>query len=107
MKTSVTGFTGRIYSPSLNAGKNKMKKQIKVKGTSFVYPFGIFNWVRKAVAPFDKKKAAQVLESLGLSAVDAKFLANTKNEVAASASGDDLILEFESPEKNSKKCIKS
>jgi len=71
-----------------------MQRNIRIKSTSFVYSPGIFRWVRAAVAPFDKKKATEVLEALGLKQADAKALANPKQEVKTTIDGEDLLLEF-------------
>jgi len=71
-----------------------MERKIRMKSTGFVYAPGMFRWVREAVAPFNKKKAIEVLEALGLQKADAKALANPKQEVTTTVDGEDLLLEF-------------
>lgn len=71
-----------------------MERKIRMKSTGFVYAPGMFRWVREAVAPFNKKKATEVLEALGLPTDDAKVLSNHKHEVKTTIDGEDLLLEF-------------
>jgi len=71
-----------------------MQRNIRIKSTSFVYAPGVFLWVREAIAPFDEKKATEVLEALGLEQADAKVLANPKQEVKTTIDGEDLLLKF-------------
>lgn len=72
-----------------------MTRKIRILSTAGIYTPGMFRWVREAVAPFDKKKAIEVLESLGLQNADAKALANPKQKVDTTVDGEDLLLEFE------------
>ena len=74
-----------------------MDKKYRVKSTPFVHVPGFFRWIRQAVAPSNKKYAAELLRGLGLKPTDAKFLAHPSNEVKATPDGEDLILEFTTP----------
>lgn len=72
-----------------------MTRKIRILSTAGIYTPGVFRWVREAVAPFDKKKAIEVLEALGLQNADAEALADPKQKVDTTVDGEDLLLEFE------------
>jgi len=74
-----------------------MEKRYRIKAQPFIHVPEFFQWIREAVAPSNKKYAAELLRGLGLKPTDAKFLAHPKNEVKATPDGADLLLEFTTP----------
>lgn len=72
-------------------------RRVKLLSAPWIYSPGMFRWIREAVAPFDRDKAAELLRAMGMKDDDANALADPDHPVTTEVEGEDLLLEFDLP----------
>jgi hypothetical protein len=69
----------------------------RLSSTPWIHSPGMIRWIMATVAPFDKPKAAELLEAMGLPTHDAAALAENPNAAQITHNDEDGIVLFSFP----------